>query len=437
MHTRNDEILGSDDRLTPRKILAPGDSLARNVPLTSSGGFGTLKSMIPIDPKTATEEDLKSLVENGVEENRQLEFKRDLPGPDYEAKKEFLADVSSFANAVGGLLVFGIEDEEGVAKEVVGFQVDDLDSAVLRLENLLRDGVEPRLSGVEMVSVELSDDRYALLIAVSRSWMAPHVVRFQKHWRFYSRTSRGKYPLDVHEVKNSVLFSGSIGDHLTQFRQERLGRIVADDIPIPLLGEARLVLHVVHFGAFSPGFSLDVREVLEKKLKPWPLHHRSAGFNVNIDGLVAFSSSAITGEEKYTYVQLFRSGILEIVDGDLLSYDLKETRVIPINRIEKILLEHLPNYLNLLAKAKIGFPVAVMLSLLRVKGYLAYKDQDSTMVSPRFIDRNDLILPELVLESLPEDLPSAIRPMLDVLWNAGGYTGSPNYDDEGNWSPGV
>ena len=45
---------------------------------------------------------LDSLVRDGVEERRRLEYKRALPGGTDDEKKEFLADTSSFANAAGG-----------------------------------------------------------------------------------------------------------------------------------------------------------------------------------------------------------------------------------------------------------------------------------------------------------------------------------------------
>ena len=44
-------------------------------------------------------EDLQRLQANGVPESRSLEYKQALPGLADDARKEFLADVSSFAKA--------------------------------------------------------------------------------------------------------------------------------------------------------------------------------------------------------------------------------------------------------------------------------------------------------------------------------------------------
>ena len=42
-------------------------------------------------------------------------------------KREFLADVTAFANAAGGDLVFGVSTRDGVAAQVEGIELDDPD----------------------------------------------------------------------------------------------------------------------------------------------------------------------------------------------------------------------------------------------------------------------------------------------------------------------
>ncbi len=54
--------------------------------------------------------DLQALVDNSVSETKTLEYKESLPGNSDGDKKEFLADVSSFANASGGYIIFGMKE---------------------------------------------------------------------------------------------------------------------------------------------------------------------------------------------------------------------------------------------------------------------------------------------------------------------------------------
>src|SRR5262249_10770134 len=96
--------------------------------------------------ESITEADLASLRENEVTEGRMIEFKAELPGGTDTEKLEFLADASSFPNAAGGDLIFGIRDEDGVAGGLQPIAANEVDAAILRLENLLRDTIEPRLT---------------------------------------------------------------------------------------------------------------------------------------------------------------------------------------------------------------------------------------------------------------------------------------------------
>jgi predicted HTH transcriptional regulator len=76
---------------------------------------------------------LAALISNKVAERRDLEFKRDRPGGSDGDIKEFLADVTSLANAQGGDLIFGIEDVGGVAVALPGIAVADADGGCCQI----------------------------------------------------------------------------------------------------------------------------------------------------------------------------------------------------------------------------------------------------------------------------------------------------------------
>jgi predicted HTH transcriptional regulator len=58
------------------------------------------------------ESDLQTLVDNGVREGKEIEYKEALTLFSPEQKQEFLNDVSSFANTNGGLLFYGIRESK-------------------------------------------------------------------------------------------------------------------------------------------------------------------------------------------------------------------------------------------------------------------------------------------------------------------------------------
>jgi predicted HTH transcriptional regulator len=178
-----------------------------------------------------SEADLLLLVEDKVSEKRTIEYKRELPSDTQESKKEFLADISSLGNASGGHIIFGIQEENGLPIAISGVPCDDPDHEVLRIENLIRDGLEPRLQGVSVRGISLSSGTYAFILRVPRSWSKPHVVNYKGHWRFYSRNSAGKYPLDTSEVRSAFLQSGALAEKIRLFRDERLGSVISEQMP--------------------------------------------------------------------------------------------------------------------------------------------------------------------------------------------------------------
>ena len=58
-----------------------------------------------------TENEIKKLIEEKVQEGTHLEYKREIKFSNDGDKKELLADVCSFSNFGGGTIIYGIEEE--------------------------------------------------------------------------------------------------------------------------------------------------------------------------------------------------------------------------------------------------------------------------------------------------------------------------------------
>ena len=217
-----------------------------------------LPLMIPKPLDQVTTADLELLVQNAVREDKQMEFKSVLPGGGDEDKKEFLADVSSFANASGGDLVYGIEEKEGEAKCICGLSDRDLDAEVLRLENMLRDGLAPRIFGIHMRVIPGLTQGPVLIMRIQRSWAGPHMVTFKGSSRFFTRDNGGKHMMDVGEIRISFGASASLSESIRSFRAERLGRLLGQEAPFMMRDRPTIVLHMVPLGAFHAGTNIDL-----------------------------------------------------------------------------------------------------------------------------------------------------------------------------------
>ena len=200
--------------------------------------------------------DLEALVENQVAEQRTLEYKRELPQQwTADATKEFLADVSSFANAGGGYILYGVQeakDKKGVPEKLSGLSGVSADAEILRLESKIRTGVAPRIPGVRSKTIDLGDNRFILVLYIPRSWQGPHMLTGGES-RFHSRTSNGKPPLDVHEIRDAFAAADSATSRINEFRLERVSAVVSQQTPVPLTETATVLLHSIPTGALSRG----------------------------------------------------------------------------------------------------------------------------------------------------------------------------------------
>ena len=172
--------------------------------------------------------DIELLIKNEVIENRMLDYKRELPGKKDEDKRECLADISSFANASGGYMIYGLGDKKDAEgkntgiPEYVGLGRVNIDQERQRIESIVLNGVAPRITGIQFKEVGGFDNGPVLVLYMPRSWATPHIVKFKKHQRFYSRNSSGKYPLDIDEIRVAFAQSEALPERMRIFRLQRV-----------------------------------------------------------------------------------------------------------------------------------------------------------------------------------------------------------------------
>src|SRR5438874_12629912 len=99
--------------------------------------------------------DIVALVTNADEERRTMDFKRDLPGNADNDRNELRADVTSFANAGGGDLIFGVDEAGGVATGVPGLPGKDADAEIRRMEAVIQSSIDPRVPGFESRAIPI------------------------------------------------------------------------------------------------------------------------------------------------------------------------------------------------------------------------------------------------------------------------------------------
>jgi len=270
------------------------------------------------------------------------------------------------------------------------------------------------------------------VIYITRSWAQPHVVNFSKHWRFYSRNSAGKYPLDISEVRTAFNLSETVAERIRSFRTERLGKIVAGETPILLSGKARTVLHIVPINSIS--VSAEVFDVAQFASNPepiYPIYASSCNHRHNFDGFLTYrETSDAVGSN--TYLQIFRNGIFEAVDERLLRPYGEDPQGIASKIFEKVLIDALGRYLRVQRSMGTLPPIFIMLSLIGISGYIMHR-KPIHWDEGHPIDRDILVIPEIMIEDFARNPSEVMKPAFDAIWNTAGWPRSLNYDQEGNW----
>lgn len=387
--------------------------------------------MINKSIKDITEKDLQELRDRQEVEGKTIEYKQELPSNTDADKKEFLADVSSFANSSGGDLIYGMVEEGGIPVELKGLDIEDFDQVKQRLENLVRDGIEPRIPSLNIQPVPLSNTRTALVIRVPKSWSSPHRVRYQGHDKFYSRNSAGKYQLDVAELRIAFNLSETITERIRNFRRDRISNIVANETPILLPDTAKIVLHLIPITAFSSAQNLDIDKIASHAEQLHPItSYGGLNRRYNLDGFL--THSVYTEDQAYSYVQLFRNGIIEAVEASLLTPHREKRLLIPSDAYEQKLINSLSDYLCVLKTLTVEPSIFVFLTLIGVKGYRMGSSRIDDLDELHAIDRDIILLPEITVENYEAAAEDILKPCFDSIWNACGFSNSWNYKD-GKW----
>jgi hypothetical protein len=277
----------------------------------------------------------------------------------------------------------------------------------------------------------------AIVVRVPRSWAAPHMLKFQNQTHFFSRNSAGRYPMDVREIRSAFVASGELEARVRRFRDERLGRLTGGEAPIALMPDlpVKVVTHTLPLALEN--IPLDFEGFAKRFELPPPYTEGGTTGRYTFEGYVSFPPSNRPLTHCYNYA--FRTGAFEAVTqthfiGHFSRGGTPRQRLLG-TEVEKLVDRAAVLFVRLLRKNGFDGPIILLPSVVGVKGAaISRGDDPGVPFAPEFpIDRDLLILPDVLVEGAHPDIEASLRPAFDAMWQASGWDRSYGYDAKGKW----
>jgi len=372
-----------------------------------------------------TENDILNLITNKISEQKTLEFKRQLPDKNDETgKTKILQSIASFSNTDGGIIIFGMKENEGEASEIVNIETSTDDDAS-RLISMVKDRISPRMNPPEFREL-IVENKKIYIICIHSSFTKPHYVN--GNFVFYGRHNSGKYQLDIAEIRALFLKSKSVEEQFENFRINRIMKLKSHSFPFKYDSDSFYVIHIASLNSLNDNIQLSMPAIKLKNIEPIT-NISSIGYISNYDGYLKYDRTA-PGTMK-SYVQIFRNGCLEVAQLTLNIYTNKQKTILG-PEIERTIKDGITNYLTELCNNNIPYPYFISISFINTKGYkIKYAENDYRSIADEFLEiyQDDLLLPTIFVEKI-NDLETKLKLCFEIFWNSNGFPQNPSYKQE-------
>ncbi len=212
---------------------------------------------------------VEHLVHDRVEEGPRLDYKAEISLGEPNQRREAAKDISSFANEIGGTLLYGIPEdgsESGAPIPTTPYGIDPVADLEQKLENIYVDSIRPTLPEWKVRKVALTEypGKVVYLVWTPESWLGPHMVESHGDWRYYRRGQFRNVAMAEHEVRS---------------RYERLSRLrdlagsVVDDMETDTLAGRFDQPCGSHYLAYPAFATYDRADFSTTEMRTWVARH--------------------------------------------------------------------------------------------------------------------------------------------------------------------
>lgn len=361
-----------------------------------------------------TLDDIEALVTFQRSESRTLDFKEVFPSGDHKGVRDFLADVTAFANTDGGDIVIGVrEDKNGVAAEVVGIDRAGLDQELRRIDDQLRSLVDPRVPQFAVRELVRPDGTAVLVMRVGASLVAPHRVAHDRSSRFFRRANRSNFEMSTTELRQAFAASQDFPNRIRDLHRRAVEAITGKDMPTRIVDRPTLTLTVAPLSVLREARDISVSRDYAV-LPPDPMG--GIHYMVGLDGLIVLVD---VDEEQgaRAWSVNHRLGYVDIAWA--VGRNAEGKKII----WPRSIVDHLPGaVLSTVARLRthnVEGPWIAMATLTGIKDYRMFLG-DGYAVGPAWQD--PAYLGEVVDDAMAE---GALQPLIERFWRLFGVDHPP------------
>jgi hypothetical protein len=368
---------------------------------------------------------VRSLIERKAPESSSLDYKAEihLDSKIKHNRVELGKDVSSFANEGGGILLYGVpeedEQESGVPipKDISECGIEIAEDLPEKIENILLDIIEPPLPElyIKVLKLEELGSKSLLMIYHPESWGKPHMVEGYKDARYYRRGNFRAVVMTERQVE-AAYFSRKVSlTHAEDFFETGDFRTITK--------EGRFLRVVI-----CPRFTLIRKEEMrEEQFIEWLRENAPKDFNkswtpfLNGWSVLSYRDGKISGNS--SELRLFHNGSI-CFNVDLDRYAIKKNEnkcFLLLEVMEKLFNNMILSYANKAFEfLKISGPLSAQINLYSVDGLNAIFPHGSSFggVSEGStpIDKNDIsFIEELSVDELRFHFDNVLKRLMNRL----------------------
>ncbi len=181
------------------------------------------------DPTRWTLADIENIVRTGRSEDLHFEIKSGLAlSPGGQPTNELTKDISAFANSDGGVIIYGVAEQDGAA---VRFEpVAEPKASKDWLEQVIHSRIHPIVDGLRIREFSHSSGTGRIvLVIIPQSFRGPHQAGDK---RYYKRYESRAVPMEDYEIRDVLTRRGSPDPSLDIYIRRHRARIDAFDLGI-------------------------------------------------------------------------------------------------------------------------------------------------------------------------------------------------------------